>query len=167
MEYNPFTQEYNRLRNSIERKKGDKRKLVNEIRWFDSTDIGNLSYSLEEKKKSRRGVSDLSEERIKIIIEFINDNYDTDLNRENLANAVDMNPDHLSRVFNQYTGKKIIEYVNTIRIEKAKKKLINSPYSIIDIAFSVGFDSLRTFYRYFVNETGITPSEYRANSKAK
>ena len=57
-----------------------------------------------------------------------------------------MNPDHLSRVFNKYTGKKINEYINAIRIDEAKKMLKNSKYKITEIAISVGFDNLRTFY---------------------
>ncbi len=123
-----------------------------------------LYSQLRKKQEASTAISNLSEERVKIIIEFINDNYDTAINRESLAAAVDMNPDHLSRVFNQYTGKKINEYINAIRIKEARKKLENSKYNITEIAISVGFDNLRTFNRYFVNATGVTPTEYRAKN---
>lgn len=123
-----------------------------------------LYNQLKKKKDTTGGVSDLSEEKVKIIIEFINDNYDTDISREGLASAVDINPDHLSRVFNRYTGKKINEYINAIRIEEAKKKLENSSYNITEIAISVGFENLRTFNRHFLSTTGVSPTEYRAQT---
>ncbi|MCU0822564.1 MAG: response regulator, partial [Spirochaetes bacterium] len=121
-----------------------------------------LYNQLRKKKDLSGAVSDVSEEKVKIILDFINDNYDTDLTRESLAAAVDINPDHLSRVFNRYTGKKINEYINSIRIDEAKKKLEDSRYNITEIAISVGFENLRTFNRYFLSATGISPTEYRA-----
>ena len=143
-----------RIRAQIEMKRlRDKLKRSNE----------KLYDQLRKKKESSSNVSDLSEKRIKIILEFISDNYDTDISRESLAAAVDMNPDHLSRVFNRYTGKKINEYINAIRIEEAKKKLADPRYNITEVAISVGFENLRSFNRYFLSATGITPTEYRAN----
>ncbi len=61
MEYNPYMQKYNRLSDSIERKKSDKNTLVNELRWFDSIDIDRLIYSLEEKEKSNNNFKTLIE----------------------------------------------------------------------------------------------------------
>ncbi len=126
-----------------------------------------LYAQLRKKKETTGGVSDIAEEKVKLVIDFINDNYDTDLTREGLASAVDINPDHLSRVFNRYTGKKINEYINAIRIEEAKKKLENSSYNITEIAISVGFENLRTFNRYFLSATGVSPTEYRAKISAQ
>lgn len=71
----------------------------------------------------------------------------------------------MSRIFKQYTGMKISEYINKLRIEDAVKQLTASNKKIIDIALSTGFESLATFNRVFKTLTGKTPSHYRESKK--
>jgi AraC-like DNA-binding protein len=72
-----------------------------------------------------------------------------------------MSPDHLGRMFKKQTGRKIGAYFSRIRIEAAALKLLQSDDKIIDIAFEVGFGSLRTFNKKFFEVMGCTPSDYR------
>jgi signal transduction histidine kinase/DNA-binding response OmpR family regulator len=106
-------------------------------------------------------VSDASEEKVRRVLDYINENYDSNLTRDELASAVNMNPDNLSRVFNKLTGKRIDVYINEIRIEAAKQLLKDTSDSVISIAYSVGYDNLRTFYNSFTKITNCTPTEYR------
>ena len=53
------------------------------------------------------------------------------------------------------------DYVNSLRISNACKQLIKSDASITEISENVGFNTLRTFNRAFMKQTGMTPSEYR------
>jgi len=106
-------------------------------------------------------ITDATEKKLEMIIDFLNQNYTSDISREGLAAAIDMNTNYMSRLFKTYTGQKINEYINSLRIEDAKDRLFRSDERIIDIAFSVGYESLATFNRVFKNSEGKTPTEYK------
>lgn len=128
--------------------------------------IEQLYSKLERQKPDPAAsltITDSSEEKLQRVIDFIRKNYSEDLSREGLASAVDMNPNYLSSLFNIYTGKKIQEYINTLRVRDAAELVIQSDKKIIDIAYSVGFTNLSTFNKAFKKETGKTPIEFRKN----
>lgn len=52
-------------------------------------------------------------------------------------------------------------YANTFKITEAKRLLAESEMKVIDIAYSVGFGGLSSFYTFFKKETGQPPTEYR------
>jgi AraC-like DNA-binding protein len=122
----------------------------------------NKLKELKPAKPTMVTITYSSEEKLAQVIQFINENYTSNLSREGLAAAIDINPNYLSSLFNAYTGKKINEYINFLRIKEAARLLQDTDKKIIDIAFSIGFESLSTFIRAFKNEMGKTPTEYRA-----
>ena len=127
-------------------------------------DLRTLYEELKNKKiNSRKGISNYTEEKIIAAIEFINENYQSDLVREDIASAVEMNPNYFSSKFKEYTGKKINEYINELRVKDAAKLLEDRDVRVVDIAFKTGFDSLATFNRVFKAITDKTPSEFRNN----
>ncbi len=101
------------------------------------------------------------EVKIAQIIQYIAENYSSDISRESLAEEFGLNPDYLGKIFKAATGKKIGEYINERRIKNAAEKLSSTDALIIDIAYSTGFESLRTFNRAFKKEIGLSPTEYR------
>ncbi len=117
---------------------------------------------VEGRKETRRQiVTDSTGGKIREIIDFINDNYRSDLSREGLAAAVGMNPNYFSGQFKEFTGKRIGDYINELRIKEAAEKLKEKDARIIDVALSAGFDSLSTFNRVFKNIMGKSPTEFR------
>ncbi len=106
-------------------------------------------------------ITESSEEKLNRVIDFIRDNYTSDLSREGLAAAVELNPNYMGTLFKTYTGKKINDYISQLRVQDAIKKLEADNSRIIDVAFSVGFESIVTFNRAFKKETGKTPSEFK------
>ncbi len=69
---------------------------------------------------------------------------------------------HLSRLLNQTTGMGLLEIISTIRIEKAKDLLLNSPeLRIQDIAEEIGFLDVAHFSRSFKTATGVSPKDFR------
>ncbi len=106
-------------------------------------------------------ITDSSEEKLKRVIDFINENYTEDISREGLAAAIGMNPNYMGSLFKTYAGKTINEYINTLRIEDAMRQLDEGRFKVIDIAFEVGFENVVTFNRVFKKVTGKTPSEYK------
>ena len=106
-------------------------------------------------------ITSTTEEKLERVIIFLKDNYRSDISREGLAGAMDMSVDHMSRTFRAYTGKKINEYLNELRVLEAVRLLDTSEDKIIDIAFAVGFESLATFNRVFLKVMEVTPTEYK------
>ena len=64
-------------------------------------------------------------------------------------------------IFKEAYGVTPKTYVDRLRLEEAKKRLLQTDEKIIDIAVSVGFGSLSTFNRFFKEQTGETPQAYR------
>ncbi len=125
-----------------------------------------LSERLNEKDESqKRGpypvISDMAEEKIQKVVSYIHDNYTFDISREGLAATVDVHPDSLGKLFKSVTNKKLGDYINELRVKDAAKKLVETDDNVISIAFSVGFDSLRTFNRVFPKFMNMTPEKYR------
>jgi methylphosphotriester-DNA--protein-cysteine methyltransferase len=64
-------------------------------------------------------------------------------------------------IFKEYYGVTPKKYYDTLRLEEAKKKLLETNDTIIDIAYSVGFQSLSAFYKFFQKRMNSSPSKYR------
>lgn len=89
---------------------------------------------------------------------------DTELNLAKLAKKVDLSPHQLSYVINTGFHQNFNNYINTFRIEKAKKLLESrslNNYSILGIAYESGFNSKTSFNIMFKKITGTTPSQYK------
>lgn len=95
------------------------------------------------------------------ILEYCAEHYKTDISIQSVADALDVSPHAVTRIFTANFHQNFRKYINSLRIDEAAHKLISSADSITQIAFSVGFDTLRTFNRAFLAERNVTPSEYR------
>ncbi len=124
---------------------------------------GRLQHSGKDIEDNH-SMSSAQVEKMEYIILFLGENYREDISREGLAARLDLSPDHMSRLFKKYTGKKFGRAINEMRISDALIRLESTEESVIDIAFSVGFESLRTFNRVFRDITGTTPTVYRESS---
>jgi AraC-like DNA-binding protein len=119
----------------------------------------------ESPKRSYPVISDMAEEKIQKVVSYIHENYTFDISREGLAATVDVHPDSLGKLFKSFTSKKLGDYINELRVRDAAAKLIETDDTIINIAFAVGFDSLRTFNRVFPRYFGMTAEKYRKQNK--
>ncbi len=115
----------------------------------------------EKYKEKKKTITEITRMKIDNVIEYISQNYKDDLSRESLAEIVDISPDHLSRTFLQYTGEKLNNMINRLRVEYAAEQMLGSDQKIIEIAFDAGFNDLSTFNRIFQKIKSIPPSEYR------
>ncbi len=92
---------------------------------------------------------------------FIQQNYTRDIGRDEVALHVFLTPDYLSKIFKAETGTHIKDYINELRIEKAKELLIQGDSSISEIASAIGFDSFSYFSTVFKKAVGETPYTFR------
>lgn len=99
------------------------------------------------------------------IHKYIKDNLQEDLTLTKIANQVYLNPSYLSRFYKQYTGKKLSDYMNELKIIKAKQLLKDNKLKINEIGFQLGFKSPSYFTSFFKKMTTLTPNEYRVSLK--
>lgn len=122
---------------------------------------------LRDEGPEKSAITSVTEMKIKEAMDYIRNNYTSDISREGLAASLDISPNHLGKFFKIYTGKKISEYINELRIHDAAEKLKAAKQeTIIHIAFSVGFESLSTFNRTFLKIMGLTPSEFKEKNES-
>lgn len=115
-----------------------------------SSAIHNKSYGEEEGKRMRD------------IFEFTLNNYDQNINLEQVAGIANMTPNGLCRYFKQRTNKTYFNFLLDIRIGTACKLLTKkTDLSIAEISFKSGFNNLTNFNRKFKSIKGMTPSEFR------
>ncbi|MFF2446127.1 bifunctional transcriptional activator/DNA repair enzyme AdaA [Neobacillus sp. NPDC058068] len=100
-------------------------------------------------------------EWVAIIIEYIDKNYPDKLSLETLAEISHGSPYHLHRTFKKITGMTPVEYIHQVRINTAKKYLLQSDRAVSDIAKMVGISNTPYFITVFKKMTGTTPAHFR------
>jgi AraC-like DNA-binding protein len=68
---------------------------------------------------------------------------------------------YLCRLFKEVTGITFVRYITSLKVNEAKRLLVDTDMSMIEISESVGYESLSNFEKNFKTETGIIPSKYR------
>jgi YesN/AraC family two-component response regulator len=102
------------------------------------------------------------------LVEWVRINYNRRLSLFLIAKQFNYNPDYLSTAFRKHTGVPLMKYITMSRIEAAKKELLNTQFSIKEIAFKSGFSDEKNFIKRFKQFEGITASKYRNTfTKAK
>ena len=89
---------------------------------------------------------------------------DPDITLDSLAETLEMMPRDLSLIINRHFGANFYTFINSYRIEEAKKILKDPAQrntTITDIYLAVGFNSKSDFYTFFKKLEGITPTKYR------
>jgi two-component system response regulator YesN len=92
--------------------------------------------------------------------EFIKENYNEELHLKDVAMAISISPQYLSKIFKDEVGINFIDYLTTVRIEEAKKMLKQENLSIKEICFTIGYNDPNYFSRLFKKIVGVSPTEY-------
>jgi transcriptional regulator GlxA family with amidase domain len=80
---------------------------------------------------------------------------------EDLAGRLAASRRSLERRFKSATGNTILQYIQRVKVEQAKKELEATTRGVQEIVREVGYDDVPSFRRLFVRLTGMTPSRYR------
>jgi two-component system response regulator YesN len=81
-------------------------------------------------------------------IAYINMNYQRPLTLAMVSNTVSLNYAYFSNVFKKYTGQSFLEYLRSVRVEKAKKLLAETEDKIAEISEKAGYDNIRTLQEH-------------------
>lgn len=102
--------------------------------------------------------------RISSAIAYIKENLASKLTVDDICNAVGLSRYYFMREFKRITGYTLTAYINIIRCEQAKTLLKTSQLQIKEISAQCGFENISYFTNVFKKHTGMSPSEFRANS---
>ncbi|MEZ2299357.1 helix-turn-helix domain-containing protein [Variovorax sp. RCC_210] len=103
----------------------------------------------------------LDRTRLHRVIEFIQENLESDLCLDDLAEVACLSVFHFCRAFKVATGHSPFQYISDARIKKVKLMLANPSTTINEIAFSTGFSSAANLARAFRKSVGTSPTDYR------
>ncbi|MCL2865648.1 MAG: response regulator [Lachnospiraceae bacterium] len=94
-------------------------------------------------------------------IQFIHQNFaDCDLTLKNVCSHLGLSISHFSSLFKKETGKTFVEYLNGVRMEKAKELLCETGLRNYEIAEKVGYGDPHYFSIAFKKATGMSPKKY-------
>ena len=91
---------------------------------------------------------------------FIDNNYQDNIDLENIADEACFSKFHFIRLFKSIYGKTPHQYLTQVRIEKAKL-FLEMNHNVAETCFMIGFDSITSFTGLFKKSEGKTPSEYQ------
>ena len=95
----------------------------------------------------------------------LNENYEQDFDLQELAGKYRISARYLRKLFEQQLGCSAIEYLTALRMEKAKRLLVESDLSISRIALEVGYNSVQYFSKIFKRKMDVSPGEFRKNGE--
>lgn len=122
--------------------------------WFRDLFV-RLEQFIEQKKNHP------NHELIEKIKLHVAANYHNEFTLNDIASLVYMNPSYLGKLFKKMEGVTFNEYINQVRMEKAKEMLLNTTLKVAEISEKVGMSSAQYFIYCFRNFYGITPKKFR------
>ena len=133
--------------------------------WLDAAqylyDISNIIFKLQNEEQKKR-----ADNTVDYIQNFVQSHLSEDLSLVRLAEQVYLNPSYLSRLYKQLTGINLSEYIDGIRIKKAKELLQKENVKIHEAARMVGYETAASFTRFFRKICGCSPQEYHDSAVA-
>ena len=100
------------------------------------------------------------EDRLSQVLRYINLNFATIENLEEVASQFFVSKYHLCHMFKEHLGVSLVTYLNTIRIQAACKMLQDERLSTAQVAGACGFNSTSYFCKVFKDEKGVSPGKY-------
>lgn len=94
------------------------------------------------------------------ILNYINMDYHKKITSKEIEELFESNYDYLNRVFHKISGYSIFNYLNMVRINRAKDLIETTPVKFSEIGYLVGIDDPYYFSKLFKKYTGISPSQY-------
>ncbi|HPT77937.1 MAG TPA: response regulator [Candidatus Atribacteria bacterium] len=142
--------------------KNEARECINALSGISSIkEVYDCLLPIFQKLDQLRNNTDNDKRIVNQIMQCIQQEYMKDLTLEYLSGKVYLSPAYTSTLFKKETGLTITNYINSVRMEKAKELLKNTNMKIVDICPAVGYSSQTYFCILFRSMFGMTPTEYR------
>ena len=140
------------------------------IEKYAGRDLAILSakvFAIEIERDSQlsftifQGQKDHNDEEIKKAQEFIERNYQDKITVEQLVSMLALSRRNFERRFKKATSNTVVEYIQRVKIEAAKKGLETSRKNVNELMYDVGYSDTKAFRTVFKRITGKSPIDYR------
>jgi transcriptional regulator GlxA family with amidase domain len=108
-----------------------------------------------------KGQKEHDDEPIKKAQEFIENNFDEKITVEQLASMFALGRRNMERRFKKATSNTVMEYIQRVKIEAAKKNFESSRKNVNEVMYDVGYSDAKAFRNTFKKITGLSPVDYR------
>jgi len=108
------------------------------------------------------GQKDHEDEPVKKAQEFIENNFQEKITVDQLASMLAIGRRNLERRFKKATSNSVVEYMQRVKIEAAKKNFETSRENVNEVMYKVGYTDSKAFRVTFKKITGLSPIQYRA-----
>ncbi len=118
-----------------------------------------------EKSPERKSVKPSSLKKGRSLIEtlsYLDEHFTEDPVLEDAAKSAGLSREYFSTVFHSITGRTFKQYLNGLRVERAKELLKNTDEKIIEICHTAGFGDVSHFNKMFKKSVGLTPTDFRS-----
>ena len=139
--------------------------------FYEMTDSEMRSFKLlvtavYEEFLKNHSITDKTHQRaLPAILHYISLHSGEELSLSSIGAALGYSPKYVSLCLSDIEGINLFYLINSFRAEKAKDLLVNSSLKIIDVAYECGYANEKSFYRAFLQVTGMTPGQYRKHRR--
>ncbi|MBP3606009.1 MAG: helix-turn-helix transcriptional regulator [Clostridia bacterium] len=132
------------------------------LECFIASMIYKFIYFLTSEKNilPKTEIHEKNNKQICAVLEYINKNYTHAITLTELSSRFYVSEFHLCRNFKRSTGRTVVEYINYLRIKKAKHILTEQKTTIKDAAKACGFKTTAHFNHTFKEYEGMNPSQF-------
>ena len=153
----------------VYKKYGDVEKFVRNNKNFNRLQASNIDdmgkaivcFSIDISKYIKSLGDSRQNTSMYEIEKYINNNYQYDITLKKLSNIFFINPVYLGQLLRKHLGMYFNDYLETIRIEQAKKLLRRSNLKLSEIANKIGYVNSNYFINKFEKVTHLTPTQYK------
>ncbi len=121
--------------------------------------INNEEYHQPERKSEKDRLCD--------VYRYVNENFRSDIQLKDVASLTNLTPQSFCRLFKKRNKIHFVEYLNQVRISNACRLLLDSDWTISEIAYNCGYKTISNFNKLFKETTGHSPKKYREQASAQ
>ena len=127
-------------------------------------ELYNIIYSMHESYNTQY----IPKDKLNLIapaVDYIHETYSAEtVSIESLAQMCGISPEYFRKIFKNFFGTSPVNYINNLKITRAKELLESKMYSVTDAALQSGYTEMSHFSREFKKATGLSPSEFKKSA---
>lgn len=148
---------YSEIEAAVERAAGRVREVENQRKY---------SAYVQYRGENNEEPGETEQTPVQKAMDYIRRNIDRDLSRTDIAEAIYLNPEYLSRLFKKETGSSLNDYIIAEKMRAAQTLLGDTNIPVSIIATKVGYSNFSYFSQVFKKYTGLSPVEYRTAKRS-
>lgn len=134
-------------------------RIINTISWeYTKDEAARADFEIQKIDAPVNAYSNV----VQSLIDYIQKNCEFGVTLMDLSECSGMNANYISTLFKKEVGKNFLEYMNDVRVDRAKAYLTeNEKMTVQEIALKLGYSNERQFFRMFKIKVGMSPNKYR------